>query len=49
MISALIVAWLMFNIAIAGWLTWVRIVRPNREKLRLQRERHLVGKGFPAR
>jgi hypothetical protein len=36
----------VFNVVIAGWLTWVR---PDREKLRLQRERDLIGEGFPAR
>jgi hypothetical protein len=49
MIAALIVAWLLLNIAIAGWLTWVRVVRPNRERLQRQRERQSIGDGFPAR
>ncbi len=49
MITAVIVAWLLLNVAIAGWLTWVRIVRPDREKLRRERERQLIGDGFPVR
>ena len=49
MIAAMIAAWLLFNIAIALWLTWIRIVRPNRETLRRQRERRSIGDGFPAR
>ena len=46
MIASMIVAWLLFNVAIAGWLTWVRIVRPDREKLRGQ-ERYSIVAGFP--
>ena len=37
------------NVAIAGWLTWVRIVRPDRKKLQRERERKSIGDGFPAR
>ncbi len=47
MIAAVIVAWLLLNVAIAGWLTWVRIVRPDREKLQRERERQSIGAGFP--
>jgi hypothetical protein len=49
MIAAVIVAWLLLNVAIAGWLTWVRIVLPDREELRRERERQSMGDGFPAR
>jgi len=49
MIAVVIVAWLLLNVAIAGWLTWVRIILPDREKLRRERERQSIGQGFPAR
>lgn len=46
MIAAVIVAWLLLNIAIACWLTWVRVVRPDREQLRRERELQSIGDGF---
>ena len=47
MIATVIVAWLLLNVAIAGWLTWVRVVRPDRAKLLRERERQSI-EGFPA-
>jgi len=46
MITSVIVAWLLLNVAIAGWLTWVRVIRPNRVKLRRERERQATKEGF---
>ena len=46
MITSVIVAWLLFNIAFAGWLTWVRVIRPDRAKLRLERERQAIEQGL---
>ena len=39
MITAVIVAWLLFNVAVASWLTWVRVIQPDRVKLRRERQR----------
>jgi hypothetical protein len=44
MITALIVAWLLFNIAFAGWLTWIRVIRPDRARSR--RERQAIEEGL---
>ena len=44
MIKAVLVAWLLFNIAFAGWLTWARVIRPDRATLRLERERHAAAR-----
>jgi hypothetical protein len=49
MIATVIVVWLLLNIAIAGWLTWVRIIRPERAKLRHERRRQSIGDGIHAR
>jgi hypothetical protein len=49
MIATVIVAWLLLNAAIAGWLTWVRIIRPERAKLRRERGRQSIGNGIHAR
>jgi hypothetical protein len=38
MITGLLVAWLLFNVAFAGWLTWARVIRPDRVKLRIEPE-----------
>jgi hypothetical protein len=46
MITAVIVAWLLFNIAIAGWLTWIRVIRPDRDRSRRERERHSIVHGL---
>jgi hypothetical protein len=46
MITAVIVAWLLFNIAFAGWLTWVRVIQPERAKLRRERERQAIEEGL---
>jgi hypothetical protein len=46
MITAVIVAWLLFNVAFAGWLTWVRVIRPDRVKLRRERERPAIEEGL---
>jgi hypothetical protein len=45
MITAVIVSWILFNIAVAGWLTWVRVIRPDRKRLR-ERERHSIVYGL---
>jgi hypothetical protein len=42
MITAVIVGWVLFNIAVAGRLILVRVVLPDREKLRRERERQSV-------
>ena len=42
MITAVIVAWILSNIAIAGWLILVRVVLPDRE-------RQFIGGGVAAR
>jgi hypothetical protein len=34
MIIAVIATWSLFNVAFAGWLTWVRVIQPDRAKLR---------------
>jgi hypothetical protein len=46
MITAVLAAWLLFNIVFAGWLIWARIIRPDRAKLRLERERHAAADDY---
>ena len=48
MITTMIVAWLLFNVAFAGWLTWVRVIRPDHAKLRRERERQEIVRGLAA-
>jgi hypothetical protein len=49
MIATVIVAWFLSNSVVAGWLIWVRVVLPDREKLRRERERQSIEDGVPAR
>jgi hypothetical protein len=39
----------LFNVAFAGWLTWVRVIQPDRQKLRRERERQAIEKGLAVR
>jgi hypothetical protein len=49
MITAVFVAWLLFNVALAGWLTWARVIWPDRIKLRMEREGHAATDGVRRR
>ena len=49
MIAAVIVAWLLSNIVVAGRLIWVRVVLPDRMKLRREHERQSIEDGVAVR